>query len=553
MMKLLPHSVKTIFIVLLLVASPTCGAVIGDTVVCAGVAQDSAGKIVTAGRVLENNTLSVFVSRYTSAGMIDTSFGSSGTTVTSIGSEHSQVLAVTVQSDDKIVIAGIADGQIALARYTTSGTLDTSFGTGGIVQTTVGSRSEARALAIDGSGNIVVGGITIISGLSYIVLARYTSAGVLDSSFGTGGIVTETVNLGVSCLKLALDGSGNIFVTGGTHTSGESKVALAKFDSSGILDASFGSSGFVATAVGNGALAYSIVVNGTSIYIAGISDGYPLLAKYTLSGALDTSFGPDNNGIVVDTALGFSRAFAVREQTDGKLVVACQGQANSLFVARYNQSTGSREALFGTHQGFVQDLLLESDDKAIICGTNPAFDALLIRYTTAGDFDTSFGYGGIQNLPAGRRGLVGAVTFLYDEKSAGTNGGGFTSGSWQTRELNTIFGDRGRASLVSNEFTVEPGVYKVRIQAPAYNVGLHAIRLYDVTNSRVVEAGTSACSLNDVTSSTLEYMLTVGQATILRVEHQCQTTNATDGFGLATGFTGTSERYTSVVVEFLGN
>ena len=85
---------------------------------------------------------------------------------------------------------------VALSRYRVDGTLDRSFGTGGIVTTNAGpgdSDDDVQGLAIQSSGKILVGGSAAPTAYlvdSDFMVARYNSDGSLDSSFGTGGIVT---------------------------------------------------------------------------------------------------------------------------------------------------------------------------------------------------------------------------------------------------------------------------------------------------------------------------------------------------------------------------
>ena len=98
-----------------------------------------------------------------------------------------------------IILAGSAqmssggDYDFAVARLTSSGSLDTSFGTGGKVTTAFnngGSDNDgANAVAIDNSGRIVAaGGAQFSSGGDYdFAVARYTSTGVLDTSFSSDG------------------------------------------------------------------------------------------------------------------------------------------------------------------------------------------------------------------------------------------------------------------------------------------------------------------------------------------------------------------------------
>jgi uncharacterized delta-60 repeat protein len=75
-----------------------------------------------------------------------------------------------------------------------AGKLDTTFATGGIFTDSVGQfpgePSFANAVAIQGDGKIVVGGSI---GFSAAVL-RLNGNGTLDSTFGTGGVVTINLN-----------------------------------------------------------------------------------------------------------------------------------------------------------------------------------------------------------------------------------------------------------------------------------------------------------------------------------------------------------------------
>lgn len=53
------------------------------------------------------------------------------------------------------------DNQMVVARFTTEGNLDTTFGTGGIAKinvATAGTEEAARGIAIQSDGKIVIGG-----------------------------------------------------------------------------------------------------------------------------------------------------------------------------------------------------------------------------------------------------------------------------------------------------------------------------------------------------------------------------------------------------------
>src|SRR5207244_6750560 len=102
---------------------------------------------------------------------------------TDFGPGYSFGRSVAMQSDGKVVLAGSSSGVFALARYTTNGTLDASFGVVGKLTMPTG---EGRSMALQSDGKIVVAGSTS----SDFGLVRYTASGALDASFGTGGSVS---------------------------------------------------------------------------------------------------------------------------------------------------------------------------------------------------------------------------------------------------------------------------------------------------------------------------------------------------------------------------
>jgi uncharacterized delta-60 repeat protein len=78
------------------------------------------------------------VERFLEDGSFDESFGQSGKVFTDFGAGASAA-AVVVQPDGKIAAAGtVLERDFALARYTSGGKLDGSFGRGGKVRTDLG-------------------------------------------------------------------------------------------------------------------------------------------------------------------------------------------------------------------------------------------------------------------------------------------------------------------------------------------------------------------------------------------------------------------------------
>ena len=151
-------------------------------------------------------------------------------------------------------------------------------------------------------------------------------------------------------------------------------------------------------------------------------------------------------------------------------------------------------------------------------------------------------------------GKFASYAIICDQKTSGTHGGTFTSGSWRTRDLNTELADAdGIVTISSNKFTLQAGTYLVVASAPAFRVDRHMIRMMNETDGTAVEYGTSEhCDSSDITTtrSFLKARFTISGAKEFEISHRCQTTKSSDGFGVNSGgnFTVTNEKYTIVEI-----
>jgi uncharacterized delta-60 repeat protein len=182
---------------------------------------DANGKIVVAGKAAND----FFVSRYTTAGALDTSFSSDGIHTFDLGAGNTdQLWGMKIQDDGKIVVAGFnGSGNIGVARLNADGTMDSGFGSGGITITDFGgSDDRAYDLAVASDGKILVGGYTNTAGNYDFAVARYTSAGVLDSGFSSDGKATVDVrgsNRDDYAYSLAIAGNGSVVLAGKSRTN----------------------------------------------------------------------------------------------------------------------------------------------------------------------------------------------------------------------------------------------------------------------------------------------------------------------------------------------
>lgn len=137
---------------------------------------------------------------------------------------------------------------------------------------------------------------------------------------------------------------------------------------------------------------------------------------------------------------------------------------------------------------------------------------------------------------------------ISDTKSNGTSGGAFTSGAWQTRDINTEDSDEyGIVSISANQFTLQAGTYIISAIAPAYAVEHHKIKLRNVTDSTDVILGINNRVSTSDSSSSFSFLsgrFTIASSKTFELQHRCSATYGT-GYGLACSF-GVSETYTTV-------
>ncbi|MBP5984078.1 MAG: T9SS type A sorting domain-containing protein [Fluviicola sp.] len=188
------------------------------------------------------------------AGSLDPSFGIGGKVVTSIGTGIDKAYGVAIQSDGKIVVAGystnsLTDKDFTVCRYLSNGNLDSLFGTNGMVTTDLqlGSADIAFGLAIQSDNKIVLAGSSDDGSNKNGALIRYLSTGVVDSTFGTNGIViTDFENNQQDEIKAIKINqlTGHIIVGGSSIISSSiGKPVIARYLQNGQLDVSFNSTG----------------------------------------------------------------------------------------------------------------------------------------------------------------------------------------------------------------------------------------------------------------------------------------------------------------------
>lgn len=334
----------------------------GKTALTGAVLLEQDGKILLTGSAADDGETKFALARYLYNGALDTTFGAAGVVLTQFGAgSNATATAAALQPDGKIVAAGSAvtsagAPSLALVRYTSTGALDTTFGNGGAVLTQLtnayGATTAISALALAPDGRMVVAGSAGVGGAgnsgsqSAFVLARYTPAGVLDATFGTGGVVVSQLgsagNSGAS--SLLLRPNGEIVAGGLASDNGQTKFALAAYNAAGVPDPAFGSGGRTLLSVGDGGSAALVALtqapDGEILAVGTALDGRKrgfAVERLSPTGVPDNTFG-SGGGVFTRIGIGSLATSAVL-QPDGKLIAVGTAVENTdlkFAMARYD-------------------------------------------------------------------------------------------------------------------------------------------------------------------------------------------------------------------------
>ena len=383
--------------------SGTATALTCDQIAAVAVQPD--GKIVVAG--LSTNTTTkkpcyCAIARFTSSGQIDTSFGQSGTragtqyisfSICNAANVYDQATTIALQPDGKIIIAGLTTNSTqlpcyaAIARFTSAGKLDTSFGQTGSragtqyipfsiskVTTTGNINDQITSILVQSDGKIVTAGSsnTKTTLPCYYAVARFTTSGQLDTSFGQSSTYAGTnyipfsisgaTTINDQSLATGMQSDGSIILGGSTQNLTASFCALARFTSTGQLDSTFGQTGlragttYVPFNIANQATTYDYITSLTiqsdnSIITTGFSSNttnittnnytaYITTARFTVNGSLDQNFGKIGTAQAGTTYIPFSAANTTTK-SDVAYALGLESKGNILLAGSTKTSNAS--------------------------------------------------------------------------------------------------------------------------------------------------------------------------------------------------------------------
>ena len=238
-------------------------------------------------------------------GSLDKKFGDLGMGPDDVGfveldlGASSDVLgAMVIDGNDRPVFGGSRDGSGYVARANADGGgLDGGFGAGGIASLG-GANTAITALALASNGRIVAVGTQVVGARSQIVVARLTSAGVLDAAFHGGAIETFGGSaFSESAAGVLVLADQSIEIVGTTTENGSGDIVVHRLGSDGTPDTTLGGDGHVVTSATDGTDAVRAVrqmADGRLVLALNVDSGStpgPVLARIDLDGVLDPTFG----------------------------------------------------------------------------------------------------------------------------------------------------------------------------------------------------------------------------------------------------------------------
>jgi len=370
-------------------------------------------------------------SAYGQAGTLDPTFGDNGTTITSFGTTGVGIVdALELQGANFLVL--VVSGVSEVVRYTSSGALDTTFGDDGIASLLNGS---AVSMMLQPNGQIVLAGVLSSSSGAFLAVQRLNANGTQDTSFGKAGLALASLGgrgLGVGEVVL-VQPNGDILVGAQLEPTGRRQpfqVMLARFSSTGALDTTFGSGGISVATGSGGCTALALLANGDYLVVSAQA-----AAEFSPSGSALSTITPStlvaSNGSNEPNSSGsaFQPNGDYLENTELFVGEESRAHNSSVQVFRFTE-TGAADTTFADPsfhyigvggadiQAIPQAVAVAPNGDIVVAGDQVMFarsgDTILnglARLTPSGELDTTFGSGGTvaNNDPPSVSGFIAVV------------------------------------------------------------------------------------------------------------------------------------------------
>jgi len=304
---------------------------------------------------------------------------------------------------------------------------DSLFGANSILKLTTTPGEIGSNFILQPDGKIIFGGYDydINQNDFHIDMLRFDQCGIIDSSFGSDGYVRYKFSQRNIGYAYDLQADGKIVCAGlqAPSNSGSQQISgVSRFNADGTPDSTF-------NGTGSHALRYDPVSSGTFFSVFAMPDGRTLCIgrcsgninggvsgagamRFMADGSLDLSFNADGKALFTSSSFnGFGQTKG-HLLNNGNIVLTTyviDGGLNEHFFALQFDSTGTLDTNYAANGIYYDSTLVTSNSKASVSALQTDGKVLLaanhfgngsidvIRLTTDGTLDTTFGTGGHVN------------------------------------------------------------------------------------------------------------------------------------------------------------
>lgn len=345
------------------------------------------GKYLVAANAKTTNSNNIVLSRYTSAGVLDTNFDTDGHKQVKLGTDADVSALIELNTGGFIIYGTVSENSVTngvIAKLDNNANLDTSFATHGIYTTdsiTASSITFSHG-GIDSTNKIIAIGRLESGSISPIVL-RLTADGVIDSTFNDVGYATGSVTDQYN--SLVIDNMNNIIVAGNRNIANKG-VIVVKYTNSGVIDNSFANAGMYYEDIDINADDYITKIladDSDNLYLIGNTLATPnsvLAIKLSSTGNLVTSFAGNGIGTFVIPTSNNVEVLDARLDSDNNIAIigyADLASKNTPMLGRI-KANGTLDSTFNSSGFFTTNsctdaaqltsLLLLEDTKLVVAG-----------------------------------------------------------------------------------------------------------------------------------------------------------------------------------------
>ncbi len=454
---------------------------------------------------------------------IDVGFGTAGVS-SGLPFNNVGLGMTTLPSGDILVANSSNNGDVSLSRYSSQGVLDSSFGTAGVLPTIIDKSWGINKVQFFEDGSFIgVGNYFGDASLNQLSFVHVGADGEFDPAFSDVIVVPNFGNP----VDIATDAVGSItvFCEFGTDEDGNQGPGIIRFTQDGELDTTFSDDGLFVF-VDNPDIEGSagLVQSDGKLLIGGTDNSNGMrfwISRLNSDGTLDEDFG--DGGEVLTQFPGFveSSLAELAQRPDGSLVAI--GEAftydiaapiREFAIASYD-ADGQLETSFGINGlktiGFGGDQVTASNavvdlDKLLIGATryeaNTANnEAVLMRLKRDGTLDTTFGGTGIQSFDFGiHRNYVAEIAIQPNGKLLGL----------VTKSQSETFGSAALVRLGGNYITTVNRPMTLAVEYTDSSTSQsHTVQWQITDGSNQILASGSGATINFVPTQAGRYTVTV--------------------------------------------